>query len=57
MGWLQSLLCPLKKLWDHLHSAQTKRRGVYILYKDVKSCPCEDVHTLWSILVDPGDAE
>ncbi|KAK4778163.1 hypothetical protein SAY87_018350 [Trapa incisa] len=27
-------------------------RGIYILYEDVKSCPCEDVHVLWSILVD-----
>jgi hypothetical protein len=27
-------------------------RGIYILYEDVKSCPCEDVHILWSILVD-----
>ncbi|ESW34439.1 hypothetical protein PHAVU_001G152800 [Phaseolus vulgaris] len=56
MGWLQSLLCPLKKLWDRLHSGQKKRRGIYILYKDVKSCPCEDVHVLWSILVESGAA-
>ncbi|KAF7149648.1 hypothetical protein RHSIM_Rhsim02G0023700 [Rhododendron simsii] len=27
-------------------------RGIYILYDDVKSCPCEDVHVLWSILVE-----
>lgn len=27
-------------------------RGIYILYEDVKSCPYEDVHVLWSILVD-----
>ncbi|OWM74257.1 hypothetical protein CDL15_Pgr008571 [Punica granatum] len=27
-------------------------RGIYILYEDVKSCPCEDVHVLWSILVE-----
>lgn len=27
-------------------------RGIYILYKDVKSCPCEDVQVLWSILVE-----
>jgi hypothetical protein len=26
--------------------------GIYILYKDVKSCPCEDVQVLWSILVE-----
>ncbi|KAL6532333.1 hypothetical protein OROGR_014303 [Orobanche gracilis] len=26
--------------------------GIYILYEDVKSCPYEDVHVLWSILVD-----
>nr|DAD19530.1 TPA_asm: hypothetical protein HUJ06_020993 [Nelumbo nucifera] len=51
MGWLQSLISPLKKLWDRLHSAHKKRRGIYILYEDVKSCPCEDVHILWSIVV------
>jgi hypothetical protein len=27
-------------------------RGLYILYEDVKSCPYEDVHVLWSILVE-----
>lgn len=27
-------------------------RGIYILYEDVKSCQCEDVHVLWSILVE-----
>ena len=27
-------------------------RGIYILYEDVKSCQYEDVHVLWSILVD-----
>jgi hypothetical protein len=26
--------------------------GIYILYDDVKSCPCEDVQILWSILVE-----
>ncbi|KAF0905919.1 hypothetical protein E2562_008946 [Oryza meyeriana var. granulata] len=52
MGWLQSLLAPLKKLWIRMHSAQRKKRGIYILYEDVKSCPCEDVQILWSILVE-----
>ncbi|THU69928.1 hypothetical protein C4D60_Mb08t19580 [Musa balbisiana] len=52
MGWLQSLLSPLKKLWFRLHSARKKNRGIYILYEDVKSCQCEDVHILWSILVE-----
>lgn len=84
MGWLQSLLAPLKKLWIRMHSAQRKstsrsispissrfffffflfvivvfwfvwwhaERGIYILYEDVKSCPCEDVQILWSILVE-----
>ncbi|CAN6540543.1 unnamed protein product [Malus baccata var. baccata] len=52
MGWLHSLGSPLKKLWDRLHSSHRKRKGIYILYKDVRSCPCEDVHVLWSILVD-----
>jgi hypothetical protein len=27
-------------------------RGIYILYDDVKSCQCEDVHVLWSILME-----
>ncbi|ONI26253.1 hypothetical protein PRUPE_1G012900 [Prunus persica] len=52
MGWLHSLFSPLKKLWFRLHSAPKKRRGIYILYEDVKSCPYEDVHVLWSILVE-----
>ncbi|KAK4856807.1 hypothetical protein QYF36_021492 [Acer negundo] len=52
MGWLQSLFSPLKKLWFRLNSTQKKRRGIYILYEDVKSCPYEDVHVLWSILVE-----
>ncbi|KAJ8465054.1 hypothetical protein OPV22_027606 [Ensete ventricosum] len=52
MGWLQSLFSPLKKLWIRLHSAHKKKRGIYILYEDVKSCPYEDVHVLWSILVE-----
>ncbi|KAL1296271.1 hypothetical protein HN51_056989 [Arachis hypogaea] len=52
MGWLQSLLSPLKKLWFRLNSNQNKRRGIYILYEDVKSCQYEDVHVLWSILVE-----
>ncbi|KAG5236552.1 RNA-directed RNA polymerase [Salix suchowensis] len=52
MGWLQSLISPLKKLWFRLHSTPKNRRGIYILYEDVKSCQYEDVHVLWSILVD-----
>ncbi|RDY07725.1 hypothetical protein CR513_08120 [Mucuna pruriens] len=52
MGWLQSLFSPLKKFWLRLNSTQKKRRGIYILYEDVKSCPYEDVHVLWSILVE-----
>ncbi|PKA63848.1 hypothetical protein AXF42_Ash004858 [Apostasia shenzhenica] len=52
MAWLESLLSPLKKLWLRMHSPKKKRRGIYILYEDVKSCPCEDVHVLWSILVE-----
>ncbi|KAB2005702.1 hypothetical protein ERO13_D11G264700v2 [Gossypium hirsutum] len=52
MGWLRSLLFPLKKLWFRMHSAPTKSRGIYILYEDVKSCTDEDVHVLWSILVE-----
>ncbi|BFG13864.1 hypothetical protein CerSpe_001380 [Prunus speciosa] len=53
MGWLHSLFSPLKKLWFRVHSAPKKTgRGIYILYEDVKSCPYEDVHVLWSILVE-----
>ncbi|MQM23364.1 hypothetical protein Taro_056428 [Colocasia esculenta] len=53
MGWLQSLLDPLKKLWVRLHSThRRKRKGIYILYEDVKSCQYEDVQVLWSILVE-----
>ncbi|KAL1317000.1 hypothetical protein HN51_069109 [Arachis hypogaea] len=57
MGWLHSLFSPLKKLWFRMHSTtQNKRRGIYILYEDVKSCPYEDVHVLWSILVESNSA-
>uniref|UniRef100_A0A804JR46 Uncharacterized protein n=2 Tax=Musa acuminata subsp. malaccensis TaxID=214687 RepID=A0A804JR46_MUSAM len=52
MGWLRSLFSPLKKLWIRLHSARRKRRGIYILYEDVKSCPYEDVQILWSIVAE-----
>uniref|UniRef100_A0A0D9V6G5 Uncharacterized protein n=1 Tax=Leersia perrieri TaxID=77586 RepID=A0A0D9V6G5_9ORYZ len=52
MGWLRSLLSPLRRLWCHMNAVQRKKRGIYILYDDVKSCPCEDVHVLWSILVE-----
>ncbi|WOH12831.1 hypothetical protein DCAR_0832340 [Daucus carota subsp. sativus] len=52
MGWLLSLFCPLKKLWTRLRSAHKKSKGIHILYEDVKSCPYEDVHVLWSILVE-----
>ncbi|KAG6517009.1 hypothetical protein ZIOFF_020386 [Zingiber officinale] len=52
MGWLGSIFSPLKKLWLRLHSAKKQKRGIYILYEDVKLCPYEDVHVLWSILVE-----
>ncbi|KAG6431084.1 hypothetical protein SASPL_109159 [Salvia splendens] len=55
MGWLQSLLSPFKKLGIRLNAAKKKSkysRGMYILYEDVKLCPYEDVHVLWSILVE-----
>ncbi|KAH9622768.1 hypothetical protein KSS87_015390 [Heliosperma pusillum] len=53
MGWLQSLFSPFKKLFLRLNSHRNKRsRGIYILYEDVKSCQYEDVHVLWSILVE-----
>ncbi|KAL3641998.1 hypothetical protein CASFOL_012813 [Castilleja foliolosa] len=50
MARLKSLFSRLKKFW-RVHAARKKRRGIYILYEDVKSCPYEDVHVLWSILV------
>ncbi|CAN0856744.1 hypothetical protein LINGRAHAP2_LOCUS6576 [Linum grandiflorum] len=58
MGWLQSLFSPLKKLWFRLHTTTPNKRGrgIYILYEDVKSCPYEDVHVLWSILVESHDS-
>ncbi|CAN6547994.1 unnamed protein product [Malus baccata var. baccata] len=53
MGWLHSIFSPLKKMWFRFHSApKNTGRGIYILYEDVKSCPDEDVHVLWSILVE-----
>ncbi|KAG6751732.1 hypothetical protein POTOM_043936 [Populus tomentosa] len=67
MGWLQSLFSPLKKLWFRKHSTAHKKstshmiaydiftlpgEDIYILHEDVKSCQYEDVHVLWSILVD-----
>ncbi|KAK9669589.1 hypothetical protein RND81_13G141800 [Saponaria officinalis] len=53
MGWLQSLFCPLKKLWSQFNLGHRKRkRGFHMLFEDVKSCECEDVQALWSILMD-----
>lgn len=55
MGWLRSLISPLRKLWCRVNAVRCKKRGIYILYDDVKSCQCEDVHVLWSILVESHD--
>ncbi|KAK1307264.1 hypothetical protein QJS10_CPA10g00274 [Acorus calamus] len=52
MGWFHGLFSPLKKLWVKFNSNHKKSRGIYILYEDVKSCQYEDVHVLWSILVE-----
>ncbi|PSS06404.1 Regulator of G-protein signaling 7 like [Actinidia chinensis var. chinensis] len=52
MEWFQSLLSPLKMLWARLRSPHKKRKGIYILYEDVKSCSCEDVQMLWTILME-----
>ncbi|CAN0920486.1 hypothetical protein LINGRAHAP2_LOCUS32070 [Linum grandiflorum] len=57
MGWLKlqfhSLFSPLKKLWSRIRPPCRKSgEGIYVLYEDVKSCPSEDVHVLWSILVE-----
>ncbi|KZV25443.1 hypothetical protein F511_17221 [Dorcoceras hygrometricum] len=51
MGWLRSLLSPMKKFWGRLRDKRT-RRGIYTLYEDVKSCSCEDVQALWMLVVD-----
>ncbi|KAE9610725.1 hypothetical protein Lalb_Chr07g0189661 [Lupinus albus] len=56
MACLGSLFTPLKKLWTRLHSKNKKRKGISILYQDVMSCPSEDVHVLWSMLVESGSA-
>ncbi|MFS7930770.1 hypothetical protein Hanom_Chr04g00348181 [Helianthus anomalus] len=56
MGWLQSLFSPIKNLWNRIqwtHMRHRKRKGLYVLYEDVKCCSCEDVQMLWSILVGP----
>ncbi|KAL8530605.1 hypothetical protein ACS0TY_007583 [Phlomoides rotata] len=55
--WFHSLLSPLKKFWGRFRSTKRKRdfnqsQGIYGLYEDVKSCSCEDVHALWTLLVD-----
>ncbi|CAA2994045.1 serine threonine- kinase yrzF [Olea europaea subsp. europaea] len=52
MGWLHSIFCPLKKFWRRIRATKSNRGGIYILYEDVKSCSCEDVHALWTLLVD-----
>jgi hypothetical protein len=85
MGWLRSIVSPLRKLWCNMNTVPRKsmpllltcslfqsisvlsisdvwrclidrfdfaERGIYILYDDVKSCQCEDVHVLWSILME-----
>lgn len=31
---------------------QFSGKGIHILYEDVKSCSYEDVHVLWSILME-----
>lgn len=56
MSFEKRVVNPLRKLWRHLYrriSAQNiKSRGIYILYEDVRSCQDEDVHVLWSMVVD-----
>ncbi|GJN09932.1 hypothetical protein PR202_ga27986 [Eleusine coracana subsp. coracana] len=52
MGWLHSLFSPLRRIWVRAHSERRNRRGMHLLYKDVQSCQDEDVHVLWSILID-----
>ncbi|KAG6425338.1 hypothetical protein SASPL_115768 [Salvia splendens] len=52
MAWFHSLLSPLKKFWGRFRENRRTRRGIYVLYEDVKSCSCEDVHALWTLLVD-----
>ncbi|GLJ23479.1 hypothetical protein SUGI_0444780 [Cryptomeria japonica] len=54
--WVDKIISPLKKVWEgihkRIHAARKKSRGIYILYDDVRSCGYEDVHVMWSILVD-----
>nr|GLL42657.1 unnamed protein product [Ipomoea trifida] len=53
MGWLKSMISPFTRFWRRLHpSRPRRRRGIHMLYEDVMSCSCEDVHALWSMLVD-----
>ncbi|KAL8170279.1 hypothetical protein V2J09_022083 [Rumex salicifolius] len=51
MGWINALVCPLKNLWSHCKRPFKRSRGIYMLYEDVKSCECEDVQALWSMVV------
>ncbi|EPS62512.1 hypothetical protein M569_12279, partial [Genlisea aurea] len=50
-GWLRSVLTPLRNLWIWALPDHKNRRMIHVLYEDVRSCPCEDVQVLWSILV------
>ncbi|GLJ05352.1 hypothetical protein SUGI_0016700 [Cryptomeria japonica] len=55
-NWVPKIVWPFKKMWHSIHkrffAAHKKSRGIYILYEDVRSCGYEDVHVMWSILVD-----
>ncbi|GLJ05351.1 hypothetical protein SUGI_0016680 [Cryptomeria japonica] len=54
--WVRKLIGPFKKMWHSIHtrfhSTHNNCRGIHILYEDVRSCGYEDVHVMWSILVD-----
>ncbi|CAN1761365.1 hypothetical protein LINPERHAP1_LOCUS7879 [Linum perenne] len=41
-----------RSIESHEQGRSRGGKGIYVLYEDVKSCPCEDVHVLWSILVE-----
>ncbi|KAL3626281.1 hypothetical protein CASFOL_029830 [Castilleja foliolosa] len=45
-------LSPKEAMDSSTFYSEENYRGIYILYEDVKSCPYEDVHVLWSILVE-----
>ncbi|KAF6164679.1 hypothetical protein GIB67_033895 [Kingdonia uniflora] len=52
MGWFQSLISPVRMLWIRLHFTHIKSKNLSSFYFSFISCPYEDVHVLWFILVE-----